>query len=302
MPNFISEKAADNLAISLCIVLAIVAFRWIAEFWVSRSGEAITVRQRRFTVRAVTNLLLAVCLLGVWLSEIQNLVFSLAAVMVALVIATKELLMCVAGALLRFGGHLFKVGDRIEMNGVHGEVIDHGLFSTTIMETPSAGLGHAGTGRRLTLPNSLFLACPVRVEAQPRQFAPHRFAITLEFPAPISLALARLEAAADAALAEDRERASRFHRLSVAKSGVEIAGPGYEVTLATTDLGKLQFHVMLYCLAKDARDLQQAVTIGFLSDLAGLAEQQQSAAARPKVSDGWTELSRKLREPRTNAA
>jgi len=299
MPDFISEKAADNLAISLCILLAILACRWAAEFWITRTTDGIAARQRRFTVRAVTNMLLAVCLLGVWLSEIQNLVFSLAAVMVALVIATKELLMCVAGALLRFGGHLFKVGDRIEMNGIHGEVIDHGLFSTTIMETPPNGLGHAGTGRRLTLPNSLFLACPVRVEAQPRQFAPHRFTVTLEHPAPIAFALARLEAAAETALAEDRERASRFHRLSVAKTGVEIAGPGFEVTLATSDIGKLQFHVMLYCLAKDARALQQDVTIGFLTDLASVGDQQP---AKSKVTDGWSDLARKLREPRTNAA
>lgn len=295
MPDFISQRAADNIAISLCILVAMVSFRWAAEIWLTRGQDAVAARQRRFTVRAVTNALIAVCLLGVWLSEIQNLVFSLAAVMVALVVATKELIMCVAGAALRLGGGLFKVGDRIETNGIRGEVIDHGLFSTTIMETPVHGLGHAGTGRRLTLPNSLFLAHSVRVEPQPRQFAPHRFAITLEHPVAIPFALSRLEAAAEQALAEDMERATRFHRLAVAKTGTEIAGPGFEVTLATTDLGKLQFHVMLYCLGKDACRLQQAVTVGFLTDLAALGGQQP---AKSKVSEGWTDLARKLREPR----
>jgi small-conductance mechanosensitive channel len=301
MPDFISQKAADNLGISLAILLGLLACRWGAELWTSRGTDAVAARQRRFTIRAVTNALIAVSLLGVWLSEIQNLVFSLAAVMVALVIATKELLMCVAGAMLRLGGHLFKVGDRIEINGLHGEVIDHGLFSTTIMETPRASLGHAGTGRRMTLPNSLFLACPVRVEAQPRQFAPHRFTLTLEHAVPASHALNRLEAGAEAALSEDMDRATRFHRLAVAKTGVDIAGPGFEVTLATSELGKLQFHVMLYCLAQDARALEQEITLGFLADLENLAV-PDAEPARPKLSESWDALARKLREPRSSAA
>ncbi|BDA86750.1 mechanosensitive ion channel protein MscS [Aureimonas sp. SA4125] len=301
MPDFISQKVADNLGLSLAILLGLLACRWTAEFWTTRGKDAIAARQRRFTIRAVTNALIAVCLLGVWLAEIQNLVFSLAAVMVALVIATKELLMCVGGAMLRLGGHLFKVGDRIELNGLHGEVIDHGLFSTTIMEIPPVSLGHAGTGRRLTLPNSLFLACPVRVEPQPRQFAPHRFTVTLERPVPAAHALNRLEASAEAALAEDTERAARFHRLAVAKTGVDIAGPGYEVTLGTSDLGKLQFHVMLYCLTQDARALEQTIIIGFLTDLENLA-MPDAETARTKLSESWDALARKLRDPRSNAA
>ena len=296
MPSFISDKAADNIAISLCVLLAMLAFRWAGETWLARSTQStdlLKVRQRRFTIRAVTNALLALCLLGVWMSEIQNLVLSLAAVMVALVIATKELLMCVAGAVLRLGGQLFKVGDRIAVNGIHGEVIDHGLFSTTIMETAPRELGHAGTGRRLTLPNSLFLSVPVTVEAQPRQFAPHRFAITLETPVSIPYAIARLEAAAEGMLAADLGLARRFHRLAEAGSGVEIAGPGFEVAVATTDIGKLQFNLMLYCLAKDAHAFQQTVTRTFLTEMATACDQ----APKPKSPDIWTDLARKLRDP-----
>ncbi|MBC8130616.1 MAG: mechanosensitive ion channel [Rhizobiaceae bacterium] len=298
MPDFISPRAADNIVLSLSILLGILSCRIVAEFWLARISDAIAARQRRFTVRAVANTLLAICLLGVWLSEIQNLVFSLAAVMVALVVATKELIMCVAGAALRLGGGLFKVGDRIETNGIRGEVLDHGLFSTTIMETPPVSLGHAGTGRRLTLPNSLFLEGPVRVEAQPRHFTPHRFALTLEQPVSIPWAVSRLEAAAETALSEDTDRAARFHRLAAAKLGTDIAGPGFDVTVTTTELGKLQFGVMIYCLMQDARDLQQAVTTAFLTDVATLAG-QDAAPARPKLSESWTDLARKLREPRS---
>ena len=172
MPFFIPTPIADNLMWSLAILVATFGLRWAGEWFATRNTDPIEARQRRFTIRAITNAVVAVALLGIWLSEIQNLLFSLAAVMVALVVATKELIMCIAGSVLRFGGHLFKVGDRIELYGIRGEVIDHGLFSTTIMELSPREQGSMGTARTVMLPNSMLLAGPVRVEPQPRHFAP----------------------------------------------------------------------------------------------------------------------------------
>ncbi|WP_246191216.1 mechanosensitive ion channel domain-containing protein [Aureimonas leprariae] len=300
MPSFLSPTMAENVGLSLCILLLAFAARWTAERAVSRKvSDRLVARQRRFTMRALINLVAAFALVAVWMSQIQNLVFSLAAVMVALVVATKELIMCVAGAVLRLGGQSFKVGDRVEVGGLHGEVVDHGLFSTTIMEMPAHALGHGATGRRLTLPNSALLAGPVRVEAQPRHFAPHRFVLTLEHPVPVAPALAVLNAAAAAALAPDAERAARFHRMTAAKLGVEVAGPGHEVSVTTSELGKLQFNVMLYCLAKDARDLQQAVTLAFLAETVPLSAAEPLAAAQAAspvrtIPDIWPEIARRL--------
>lgn len=299
VPFFIPTPIADNLMWSLAILVATFGLRWAGEWFATRNTDPIEARQRRFTIRAITNAVVAVALLGIWLSEIQNLLFSLAAVMVALVVATKELIMCIAGSVLRFGGHLFKVGDRIDINGIHGEVIDHGLFSTTIMELPPHHLGHSGTGRVVMLPNAILLTGPVRVGAQPRHFFPHRFTLTLEGPVPVRETKARIEAAAEAALADDLDRATRFHRLAAGKAGAEIAGPGYEVTVGTSDIGKLQFHVMLYCLVQDAGALQQAITLEALEGLGA------ARTVKPGEQRAWDEIARQLREaarPREAAA
>ncbi|HEX2017698.1 MAG TPA: mechanosensitive ion channel family protein [Aurantimonas sp.] len=291
MPFFIPSHVAENITLSLLILAGVTAARWGVEWVATRRCDALAARRRRFTVRAVCNAAVAIALLGIWLSEIQNIVFSLAAVMVALVVATKELLMCVAGSVLRFGGHLFKVGDRIELTGIHGEVIDHGLFSTTIMELPPHHLGHAGTGRVVMLPNSILLTGPVRVEPQPRQYAPHRFTLTLETQAPPRQMVALIRAAARDALADDLDRATRFHRLTAGKAGADIAGPGHEVAVATSDIGKLQFHVMIYCLVKDARALEQAILLDVLEKIP-LCER----ASRPAEASAWAEITRQLRE------
>ena len=118
---FIPSAIADNIGWSLGVAAFCFALRLVGEALARRSGDPLIMRKRRFTVRALTNALLALALLGIWLSEIQNVLFSLTAVLVALVVATKELILCVSGSVLRFGGHLFKVGDRIELYGIRGE-------------------------------------------------------------------------------------------------------------------------------------------------------------------------------------
>ncbi|WAJ30215.1 mechanosensitive ion channel domain-containing protein [Antarcticirhabdus aurantiaca] len=308
MPFFIPSRIADNIWLSLSIAAVVLALRF-AGVWLAGRGEDLALaRRRRFTIRAVADLVLALALLAVWISEIQSVVLSLAAVMVALVVATKELIMCVAGSVLRLSGHLFKVGDRIEMNGIHGEVIDHGLFSTTIMELPAAHLGHAGTGRVVMLPNSVLLTGPVRVGAQPRHFAPHRFVVTMEHPVAPGPALALLGAAAERVLGPDRERAARFHRMATNKAGADIAGPGFQLAVRTSEIGKMQFHVMAYCLVQDALAVEQAITSEFLDALIapgvhvgegarpGPAEDVAPAPPTPVLSRAWAEIARSLRD------
>ncbi|WP_245514921.1 mechanosensitive ion channel family protein [Jiella endophytica] len=292
MPFFIPSKIADNITVTLALIAALFLCRMIGEAVIARRADPLTARRHKFKIRAICNVVLAVGLLVIWLSEIQDMLLSLTAVLVALVVATKELIMCAAGAMLRFGGHLFKVGDRIELCGIHGEVIDHGLFSTTIVELPSHGLGSVATGRTVMLPNSVLLTGVVRVEAQPRHYAPHRFTLTLEQPRAPRRVIEAIETAAEATLAPDRELAARFHQFAARKAGFDTAGPETEVSVGTSDLGKLQFHVMIYCLAKDVRLCEQAIVCSVLDDLGIGAEKAPARPAEAMLS----ELARQLRE------
>lgn len=301
MNIFIPSHIADNLTVTVVLVAVSLAVRIVGELVLARQSDPLALRHRRFKLRAICNVLLAFGLLAIWLSEIQNMVLSLTAVLVALVVATKELIMCAAGSMLRFGGHLFKVGDRIELGGIHGEVIDHGLFSTTIMELPATALGAGGTGRTVMLPNSVLLTGAVRVEAQPRHFAPHRFTLTLEQPLPASDVVATINDAAEVVLAGDRELAARFHQFAARKAGVETAGPDTLVSVATSEIGKLQFHVMIYCLAKDAREREQAITL-FVLDKLGIGRRSAQAAAPQGTDAVLSELARQLRETGAKAA
>ena len=153
-----------RLVASIALVVAFVIGRQLAVRAVRGKADVIDPVRRRqvFYVRGVFNTLLALGLLALWLGQVQNIVLSLTAVLVAVVIATKELLMCVSGFALRAGASMVSVGSWIEVDGVRGEVVDYNLLSTTLLELSPPSRGHGYTGTIVVIPNSLFLAKRVR--------------------------------------------------------------------------------------------------------------------------------------------
>lgn len=122
-------------------------------------------------------LALTVGLVFIWAPQLHSLALSAVAIAVAVVIATKEILMCVSGAILRASTDAYTVGDRIEIEGVRGDVIDYGLLSTTVLEI---GPAHKRTGRSIVFPNSLLLAQPLVNEAFTKEFVLHTFPVHMK--------------------------------------------------------------------------------------------------------------------------
>ncbi len=84
----------------------------------------------------------------------QNMPTILGLITAALTIALQDFILAFFGWFILVGKNGIHVGDSVEINGVSGEVIEIGLFSTTMLETGDvSGTGHL-TGRRITFINS----------------------------------------------------------------------------------------------------------------------------------------------------
>ena len=57
---------------------------------------------------------------------------------------------------------VFTVGDRVEVNGIHGDVVDIGLFYSTLLEIREWVNGDQSTGRLLSVPNGVVLSGVVK--------------------------------------------------------------------------------------------------------------------------------------------
>ena len=70
-------------------------------------------------------------------------------------LATKEVIFCWSGAALGGGGKVYSVGDRIQIAGHRGVVLDHDIFATKLLEIGPGEASHLYTGRVTVFPNSL---------------------------------------------------------------------------------------------------------------------------------------------------
>src|SRR3954470_16946930 len=71
-----------------------------------------------------------------------------------LAVALREPLLSIAGRIAIFAGHMYSVGDRIEINKIGGDVIDVGFFYTRMLEIGNWISADQSTGRIVQFSNS----------------------------------------------------------------------------------------------------------------------------------------------------
>lgn len=90
----------------------------------------------------------------IWIQNINSITIFLGVASAGIALALQEVILCVAGWLLILIRHPFEVGDRIEINGVKGDVIDIRLFQTSLLEIGNWVDADQSTGRIANIPNS----------------------------------------------------------------------------------------------------------------------------------------------------
>jgi small-conductance mechanosensitive channel len=108
-----------------------------------------------FSVWGIVSIL--VVLVAIWIAETQNILIAFGLIGAAVAFALQDLFKNFIGGLMIFINGLYRVGDRIEINQKFGDVIDVGVFYTTLMETREWVSGDQNTGRLTIFPNGVVL-------------------------------------------------------------------------------------------------------------------------------------------------
>ena len=183
MLEWIRENVpVGQVVASAALVVVIILIRIIITHRL-RKAEGIAQELKRRAMVQVRNASLLIILLGlliIWASQIQVVAISVVAIAAAVVIATKELIMCPTRTLVRLTGQACTSGVRIEVNNIRGDVIGQTLLTTTILEVGPGQWTHQHTGRAVVLPNSVFLSAPVINETQTDEFVLHVFIVPVK--------------------------------------------------------------------------------------------------------------------------
>lgn len=180
MMIFQQVDLAKNFLATGVLVLGLVLCRFLI-LRALRTNEGLSRETRRLWIGRVGAVLMIILVLGVsfiWAEQLRAFALSLVAVAAAVVIGTKELILCFLGGLLKSFSQPFKIGDRIEINNVRGDVLRHDLFTTTLLEIGPGKQAHQFTGKEIVFPNSLFLSFPLVNESSEAKFRLHSFTIS----------------------------------------------------------------------------------------------------------------------------
>ncbi len=244
----------------LLVVLALLASHLWARYLAR--GE-MSAEKRRLHLVWARNLIWFVVLLvivSVWASTIAGFALSLAAVAGALLIVSKELVMCVHGYLYVTVVQPYKVGDAIEIGPLRGRVIDIDMFATTLTELDASG---QQTGKVAEFPNGLLLTTPLKNTSPTGAYLLHHIRMPLPLPESQAGDLDRIEAAAlaaaDRAIAPWRDDAIAHFRKVSDEHFIAFPSGRTKVSWDFSDPEHLVLVVRVACPSLERHAVEQAV-------------------------------------------
>lgn len=262
---FTNKELLKNSLSSGFVFLVVFGTRFFILKSLTRSSRLSNEIRRQWIVhtRTLSFLVFLLGLLVIWASELQNFAVSLVAVAAAIVIAFKEMIMNVSGYIARVSAQPFGIGDRIEVGGIRGDVIDQNLFFTKIFEI---GPGHATnqyTGRSVNIPNSTFLSQSIINESFTPQFTLHVFSVPIRVVPEIEELKDHLLQIANKHCAEFLAPAAKTFTKYGQKNGLETPSVEPRVHLHFLDKDTVKFIVRIPSPTSRKGKVEQEIINGF---------------------------------------
>ena len=155
----IGRSTLDNILLSLGVVIGLVVLRLIVLRWIRRQYDdpEISFRAKKLT-GSVATIIGVVTLAFIWIDAFNSLATYFGLVSAGIAVALGDLLKNMAGYFYITGRHPFRIGDRVEIRGIRGDVLDIRMFRFTLMEVGNWVDADQSTGRLVHVPNgSLFI-------------------------------------------------------------------------------------------------------------------------------------------------
>lgn len=223
-------------------------------------------KNRRPKINFVSNIftiLMLIMIFNVWSTEIQKFAFSIAAFVVAIVIATKELLQCFLGFIYILSSRPFRIGDWVQVGHYYGEVHSNDWAKLTLLEVDIDDYQY--TGKTLYLPNSQLITSPIKNLNFLKRYAMHRFTIVRDSSVnPFDFIDVLLENA-HTYCADFYEVAIRYNQLIENRLDITISGPEPQILIATSEVGDTQVLFTIFCPTDRALEIEQKLTSDFLN-------------------------------------
>jgi len=179
--NLSPEMMRKALA-SLLIFLLLTAIRWLViRLMRRRISEASRLYHSRRLLTFVYSALLIVLVGRIWVQGIQTLATFLGLASAGLAIALHDTVANIAGFVFIMWRKPFSIGDRIEIGGVKGDVIDIRILQFSVVEVGNWIDADQSTGRIVHVPNSKVLREPTANYEAGFEYVWHEIPVLITF-------------------------------------------------------------------------------------------------------------------------
>jgi small-conductance mechanosensitive channel len=233
-----------NLGVRLLVLTLVVgSFFMLGEIWKRATFRYVHDFRRRYQFLLLRRILLwfviAVTIAFALATEIGSLATFAGLITAGIAVALQNVILAVAGYFFLIGRYGVKVGDRVQISGVTGDVIDIGLVRLHLMEMGGSGNYIQPTGRVVVFSNSIVFQPTASFYKQipGTNFVWHEVSLTLAPQSDTAVAESRLLGAVEKIFAGYKDRIEQEHRHMQTLLNVRGASPKPTSRLRLTQTG-----------------------------------------------------------------
>jgi small-conductance mechanosensitive channel len=270
------------------IALALGLILFLSEIWRRITFRYIgdTRRRRQFLVlrRVVIGFLIVIVLTLGFVSEFSSLATFAGFITAGIAVGLQALLLSVAAYFFIIGRYGIRVGDRISVAGVTGDVVDIGLVRMYLMELAGTGLDFYPTGRIVVFSNAVLFqaATPLFKQIPGTEYAWHEVVVMIAPDGNHKAAQEKLMAVVNAVYSQYREEIERQHAAIERRVDIQVGLPRPEARLQFADAG-LELLVRYPVEIRRAPEIDDEMTRKVLELIETDAALKAAVSGSPKI-------------------
>jgi small-conductance mechanosensitive channel len=272
---------------ALGLAVALIVLMMISELWRRATVKYVHDSRRRRQLllvrRFATTIVMIVAIVMGFISDFSSLATFAGFITAGIAVALQSIILSIAAYFFLIGRFGVKVGDRVTVSGVTGDVIDIGLVRVFLMELAGTGVDLHPTGRVVVLANSsLFSTTPLYKQLPGTDYAWHEVFLNVPEDADTGSAKARLLQAVEKVYGGYRTSIERQHgdleRLLDYKTDLPV--PSAHIRLG--DAG-LEVVVRYPASIRNMSDVDERVTQEVLGAIHGDDQLRKSVTSIPHI-------------------
>lgn len=284
-----SRYVLRSLAIRVIgIALALIAVGILSDVWRRLTYRYIHEprRRRQFLLmrRFVMGFLVGIVLIVGFVSEFSSLATFAGFLTAGIAVALQAVILSVAAYFFVVGRYGIRVGDRISIAGVTGDVIDIGLVRMYVMELAGTGIDLYPTGRVIALSNSVLFQAgsPLFKQIPGTEYAWHELAVLLAPGSKHKLVQDQISKAMHSVYDQYKDDLERQAGSVERQTYMSWSVPAPETQLRLTDAG-LELVVRYPVSIRRAAEMDDHVTRAVIEIINSDAELKGAIVGSPKI-------------------